>query len=268
MSDEETTTASTEASSAESAVASMASESTTETTTTETTTTTGRPDNVPEKFWNTETNSINADAAVKSYTELESKFGSFTGAPDEYVFNSSEEMTAKLTEAGVEINTEDDPLYQAAMDMAKETGMSQDGFDKLSNLYIMTQLGNAQADADYKVSQLQELGDRADQRLANINAWGEKNLDAQLLESLQSSLTTAAMVPILEHMIASTRNAAVSATEAAPAAAIDPAKLTEMQFAKDDNGNRRINTDPAFKAEYQKLMNAHYGETEHRTMVG
>ena len=30
-----------------------------------------RPDNVPEKFWNAETGSINADAAVKSYTELQ-----------------------------------------------------------------------------------------------------------------------------------------------------------------------------------------------------
>jgi hypothetical protein len=41
-----------------------------------------------------------------------------------------------------------------------------------------------------------------------------------------------------------------------------------MQFATDEHGNRKINTDPSFKADYQRKMKEFYGDSEHRIMVG
>lgn len=258
MSEAETTTP--EAVSPESAVASMVETPPAETT--------SRPDNVPEKFWDTESNSVRTDDVLKSYSELEGKFGSFTGAPDAYEFNTSDDMAAKFAEHGIEIDTKDDPLYAAAVEMAKDTGMNQEGFDKLANLYLMTQLGEAEASKDYLATQMQELGENADKRIANIDAWGQKNLDPEMYESLKASVSSAAMVPIMEHLIAGTRNAPVSDSAAVAAPAVSITQLNEMQFATDEHGNRRISTDPAYKAEFRKLQHAFYGDAEDRTMVG
>ena len=145
---------------------------------------TERPDTCPEKFWDAENNAIRTDAVLKSYGELESKFGSFTGAPDEYGFNVSDDMTAKFEELGIEIDTKDDPLFEAAVQMAKDTGMNQEGFDSLANLYLMTQLGDVEALKANNATEMANLGDRAEARISNLKSWGENNLLSYTKHSL------------------------------------------------------------------------------------
>ena len=41
-----------------------------------------------------------------------------------------------------------------------------------------------------------------------------------------------------------------------------------MQFELDDNKNRKINTDPEFKARYLKLRNEVYGTEDHKQVIG
>jgi hypothetical protein len=41
-----------------------------------------------------------------------------------------------------------------------------------------------------------------------------------------------------------------------------------MQFEKDEHGNRRIATDPEFKARYIKLRNEVYGTEDHKQIIG
>lgn len=41
----------------------------------------GRPDNVPEKFWNSETNEVNQEALLEAHASLESRFGAEGGTP-------------------------------------------------------------------------------------------------------------------------------------------------------------------------------------------
>jgi len=229
---------------------------------------TEKPDNVPSKFWDEETKTVRHDDVLKSYSELESRFGSFTGAPENYEFKISEDMSAKLQESGIEIDTEGDPLYEAAVNMAKDTNMSQEGFEKLSEVFIMSQLASIEAEKSYQAEQMQQLGERAEARISNIEKWGERNLDPEMFDSLKNNLVSAAMVPVLEHLISSTRSAPVDVDSASSAPAVDPAELTKMQFERDANGNRRIATDPEFKAKYQKLMKEFYGDSENRIMVG
>lgn len=229
---------------------------------------TERPDTCPEKFWDAESSSIRTDAVLKSYGELESKFGSFTGAPDEYGFNANEDMTAKFEELGLEITTEGDPLYDAALQMAKDTGMNQEGFDKLANLYLMTQLGDVQAAKDQNAAEMANLGDRAEARIGNLKSWGENNLSPELYQAFTDTVTNAASVQVFEHLIAQTRNAPVSDSAAQQAPSINASEVQEMQFAKDEHGNRRINTDPAFKAEYQRKLHQLHGDGENRIMIG
>ena len=115
---------------------------------------------------------------------------------------------------------------------------------------------------------MQELGERAEARVNNIALWGEKNLSPELYESLQGNLTSAAMVPVLEHLISKTRNAPVSDTSVTAAPSISEGELTAMQFAKDEHGNRKISTDKAFRAEYDRKMKEFYGDGENKIMVG
>ena len=226
-----------------------------------------RPENVPEKFWDSESGTVKHDDVLKSYGELESRFGSFTGSPDEYSFNMSEDMTAKIAEMGVEVSIEGDPLYEEALKMAQETGMNQEGFDRLANLYVMNQISSFEAEKQFREEQFQQLGERAESRVNNIDTWGQKNLSPELYGSMKDALTSASMVPVLEHLISSTRNAPVD-TGGDPAPSINESEVRAMQFAKDDHGNRKINTDPAYRAEYQKKMAQLYGDAQNKIIVG
>ena len=78
---------------------------------------------------------------AKAYTELSSKFGAFTGAPEEY---AEVVLSDELKELGVEISA-DDPMLQAAKEFAKESNMSQEGLSGLVNLYAMQQVAEQKA---------------------------------------------------------------------------------------------------------------------------
>jgi hypothetical protein len=229
---------------------------------------TDRPENVPEKFWDAENSSVRTDDVLKSYGELEKQFGSFTGAPDDYGFNVSDDMTVKFEELGLEISTEGDPLYEAAIQMAKDTGMNQEGFDKLAEVYLMTQLGDVEAAKANNAQEMANLGERAEARIGNLKSWGENNLSPELYQAFSDTVTNAASVQVFEHLIAQTRNAPVSDVAAQQAPSISATEVQAMQFAKDDNGNRRINTDPAFKADYQAKLRQLHGDGENRIMIG
>jgi len=202
------------------------------------------------------------DDQAKAYTELEKKFGSFTGAPDEYEVALSEE----LTELGVSIDS-DDPLVEKAVEFAKNSNMSQEGFKGMIELYAQSQLAEHQAMEDHKANEMAALGKDADRRIDGIIQWGNANLDAETMAGLEEAAQSAAAVKAIEALIGKTRNAPV-ASDAQAAPSISADEVSAMQFAKDENGNRKINTDPAFKAEYQRKRDLLYGTGEHRQIVG
>jgi hypothetical protein len=200
---------------------------------------------------------------AKSYAELQSKFGAFTGAPEEYTASLSDE----LIEAGVTLDN-DDPLLEAAMAFAKESNMSQDGFNGMLNLYVESQLAEANALQEMKEEQMKALGSDAPKRIENINNWIDANMDAETAEELRGVIQSAGGIKAVEQLIAKTRSAPVAPSDAPPAPSINPMEVQEMQFATDEHGNRRINVDPAFRKEYERKRDALYGTEEHRQMIG
>lgn len=204
---------------------------------------------------------------AKAYNELSSKFGSFTGSPDEYSVTFSEE----LQEAGLELNAED-PMIEAATEFAKEAGMNQEGFDKMMNLYGMQKLADAKAQQEDKeafvAEQMKALGANGQARIQNINDWANKHLDAADIEGLQAMTSTAESVKAVERIIAMTRGASVDVDNSVNNSGASAEDVRAMQFEKDSHGNRRINTDPDFKARYQKLLREVYGTEDHKQMVG
>lgn len=203
-----------------------------------------------------------ADQA-KGYTELESKFGSFTGAPEEYGINISDE----LKEKGVEFNAED-PLMEAAIKFATEKGMNQEGFDGLVDLYAMSELAKSEAIALNRADQIKALGDNGQARLDNLNKWANANLSEGLVAGFLEAASSADAVKTLEKLVSMTRAAPLSDGAAAPTGGITEAEVKEMQFAKDDHGNRKIQTDPEFKKKYEAAMEQVYGTGERQIVIG
>ncbi len=201
---------------------------------------------------------------AKAYTELSSKFGAFTGAPEEY---AEVTLSDELKELGVEISA-DDPMLLAAKEFAKESNMSQEGLSGLVNLYAMQQVAEQKANEEYKVDQMKQLGNNAEARITNIQQWASKNLDTETLAGLEGFATNAGAVKALEQIIKLTGAKSVDVDDSTPTPGASESEIQAMQFELDSNGQRRINTDKAFKAKYQKMRNDFYGQEENRQMVG
>lgn len=200
---------------------------------------------------------------AKAYTELSGKFGAFTGAPDAYEVVISDE----LKEMGVDIAS-DDPMLLAAQEFAKESNMSQEGLNGLVNLYAMQQVAEQKAGEDYKAEQMKELGTNAESRIKNIQQWAGANLDTETLAGLEGFATNAGAVKALEQIIKMTGATSVDADESTANPGANAEEVNKMQFELDTNGNRRLQTDPEFKAKYNKMRTEVYGNAEHRVMIG
>ncbi len=203
-----------------------------------------------------------ADQA-KAYKELEGRFGSFTGSPDEYSVNLSEE----LTEKGIEIGS-DDPLYEEAMGFAKDSNMSQEGFDKLINLYAMSKVAEGDALEQHKTQELASLGDNAQARVDNLTNWGKANLPEDLYAGFTEMATSANAVRAMEKLVSMSRNAPISPDAVKPQSGISAEEVQKMQFEKDEHGNRRISTDPEFRAKFNKLKEQVWGAEDYRQIIG
>lgn len=231
----------------------------------------GNPEGTPEKFdfvsdkyradGRTEQESLELQA--KSYTELESKFGSFTGSPDEYKF----ELSDDLVESGLEIPA-DDPMVVKAMEFAKESNMSQEGFNSMVNLYVNQQLAEQQAVSDIKAEEVKALGSNAQNRLDTIDKYVAANFDEEIAGAIRGMVTSADSVKAIEAIIQNSRTAPVAADDAKPVASVTEQELKAMQFETDDNGNRKMQTDPAFKAEFKRKQALLYGDAPYRQSVG
>lgn len=199
---------------------------------------------------------------AKAYGELQKRFGSFTGAPEEYEVALSEELGEKFDVADLA----DDPIYSDYKDIAKEMGLNQDGFNKLAELYVRGQMADIEAADAVREQEMKALGNNAERRLGNIQDWAKANLDADGQEGLANALTTAGAVQAVEKLIAKTRNAPQT-QETAAAPTVDHGKLREMMTARDEFGQPKMN-DPAYKAKVNKLYGQLFGEEPHSVTIG
>ena len=203
------------------------------------------------------------DEQAKAYNELEGKFGAFAGAPDDYEIN----VSAELAEKGIEFDA-DDPIMEEAIKIAKESGMSQEGFDKYLELQGMVELARGEAETGRVADEIASLGNRGEERVSNLDSWAKANMPSDLYEGFVGMAQSADAVKAMEQMIAMTRNAPVVSDATTSAPGVSSADVKAMQFEKDDRGNRRIQTDPEFKARYEKAAAEVWGSEDHRIVVG
>ena len=173
----------------------------------------------------------------KGYLELQKsysqKLGKFDGAPEEYSLNEGFESVGTA---------------ETLMAWGKENQLSNDGLNSL--IAKMTEAETASVSA-YKTQQMEALGKDATTRIANATDWVRANLGEDAVEGINSMWVGAKGIEAIEKIMKLSQGTAPTVAPARPA--VDADSLRAMRFAKDEFGNRRMETDPAFR---QKVLEA------------
>lgn len=144
-------------------------------------------------FFNSKTFKTLFDQA-RAQNEARKQLGSFTGAPDEgYELNVDE----SLNELGL---NEEDVTLNAVADIAQELNMSQEGFDRLLNVYgngMKEALDSLTAEEETQYQEeLKKLGPNGKEDLKLIKQWCQNNIPDDLHQEFYGMLTSAGRVKI------------------------------------------------------------------------
>jgi hypothetical protein len=242
-----------------------------------------RPEWAPEKFFDSETGQVRVEDMAKSYAGLESLLGKrvdqlddeqravlFDTIPDKVLEAAREklkgdesfanelleqhkpqppetyEVPADILPEGVEGIDQEHPLYQGAVEFAKERGLDQAGFQKLVEMGI-----GLMPDARPLESRMKEAGDNFELRAretmtAARNVLGEEQREA--LEALESRLYE----PSEFEAYAALVQAATRETAPQPASSQPAPQITEAQW-KQRFKDPRYRNDPSFREETERL---------------
>lgn len=204
---------------------------------------TGGKGEIPDWFKPNKYKTVSEQA--RGYSELETKFGSFSGSPkDGYKVE------------GVDI--EDSPLLKATAKWGMENQMSNKGMESL--IKVVNELATAQIEEDSTANR-KALGDKADERLNTLSQWGKNNLSEDEFVQFQGLAQTAGQVEVIEKIVAMSKNSKLVDVEAQARSTEDIEEtLNKMQFAKDDKGKFLIDTDPAYRAKFLSQMNQQHNK--------
>lgn len=189
---------------------------------------------------------------LKKFKESASKV---VGAPEEYEIPQSDQFEVDI----------EDPRFGAFKQFAKENNLSQDMFN--SGLQLFADLDKAYAEASeaFAKAELAKIPD-AESRIKNIQDWMGANLPDHA-ESLADLVTTAKGLEGLEALLEKAGKAPASPSNAQSSGVPSMEEIQAMQFAVDENGNRKMR-DPAYAAKVERLLALHVGKGEYQEFVG
>ena len=189
---------------------------------------------------------------AKAYTELEKKFGGFTGAPkDGYA----------LAE-GVE---SDDALWAELVEFGTSTNMSQSALNQAWELLT------AQEQAIEEVSveaEMAKLGDNAVERIKVVEQYMKNNLDADTYEELRYAVNSAESVQLIEALIKSTAPAKLPIDGHIEPGGLEWADIEAEMFRKDENGNLLRSVDINHERKIQRMMKEFGGDKPYTQTFG
>lgn len=205
---------------------------------------------MPEWYNPTKYKSVAEQA--KAYTELEKKFGGFTGAPkDGY--------------AGPEGIESGDALLEELTEFANKTNMSQDAFNDAWELLT------AQSEAVEQVEQEQELsklGDNAQQRIKTIEGFMKNNMSPEDFDVARYLVTTAESVQLIEMLVSATAPTKLPIDGGESPTGLTWSDIESQMFKKDENGGLLRSSDRSHEAKIQKMMQDFGGDRPHHRTVG
>lgn len=204
---------------------------------------------VPE-WYNPKYGSVAEQA--KGYSELEKKFGGFTGAPKD----------GYAAPEGIE---SDDALLSELQEFAAKTNMSQDAFSEAWELL------SAQSGAVEEVSHEQEmakLGDNAQQRIKTVEGFLKNNLDAEAYEKVSQKVTNADAIELIEEIVKATAPAKLPIDGGEHPAGLVWSDIETEMFKKNERGQLLRSVDPNHEAKIQAMMKEFGGDKPYQQIVG
>lgn len=188
-----------------------------------------------------------ADQA-KAYTDLEGRFGAFKGAPKD----------GKYEIEG--INFEENPLMATVAEWGIENQLSPEGLEAL-----VVKVGElaAQQQQEDKTAAMEALGEKAQQRLADLASWGRNNLSPDEFSQFQGLAQTAGHVQVLEKLIGMTKNSKLVKTDEITTNSSNreekERELKTKYTATNERGQRLMEVDPEYRKRVNKEMKEFYG---------
>ncbi|BAV81149.1 scaffolding protein [Vibrio phage CKB-S2] len=138
-----------------------------------------RPEWLPEKFGS-------GEDLAKSYTELESKLGAFTGAPE----TGEYQLTLGEGQDNFEFYEHESNDIKAFMGIAKEMNMSQESFDRVLQFYVDSKITQDHAElVQRQQATLDYIGGAKE--LETISAKAKATLSEDQYKLLQHATSTA-----------------------------------------------------------------------------
>lgn len=164
---------------------------------------TDRPNNIPEKFWDSTSRTTNVDAMADAYSSLEK---SFTQKTDDLRQEIETERFANRPETkddysipeieGIDFSS-DDPLLTFWKEQAHSQGLDQSGFEAGIKAYHEAVVNVA---PNYD-AELKKLGEDATTRIDAVKAWSETSLSENTQRYLSQIATTAEGVTAIEELM-------------------------------------------------------------------
>ena len=189
---------------------------------------------------------------ARAYTELEKKFGGFTGAPkDGYELYD-----------GVE---SDDALWAELVEFGTANNMNQ------SALHQAWELLTAQEEAVEQVSveeEISKLGPNAAERITTVEQLMRNNLEPELYEKYRDVVTSAIMIEFIEDFSRSMRPAQLPIDGYVEPGGIEWADIEAEMFRKDENGNLLRSVDMNHERKIQRMMKEYGGDKPYTQTFG
>lgn len=173
-----------------------------------------KPDWVEDSFWDKDKGEVRTEALAKALTDTKKKLGmkaedltktikaeldqarlaNRPESPDKYELKVPE----GLLPAGVDWEFNDkDPLVAFARNLAHESGMGQDGFEKLVGAYIESEIAKL-PDVE---GETKRLGEKGKERIERVDQWLQANVSKGAYAALHKFMTKAEGIIAMEEMM-------------------------------------------------------------------
>ena len=189
---------------------------------------------------------------ARAYTELEKKFGGFTGAPkDGYELYD-----------GVEA---DDALWAELVEFGSENNMNQAAMHKAWELLTAQEQAIEEVSLDEEIS---KLGPNAPERINTVEQLMRNHLEPELYEKYRDVVTSAIMIEFIEDFSRSMRPAQLPIDGYIEPGGIEWADIEAEMFKKDDNGNLLRSVDMNHERKIQRMMKEFGGDKPYTQTFG
>lgn len=196
-------------------------------------------------------------AQAKAHTDLEKRFGAFTGAPENGVY---EIKLPENLDGSLDV---EHPLLKGLQTWAAEKQMSQEGFTE-----AITMLAEYEASLVPDISVIKaEVGENADARIAAVASWGKANLKPDEFETLReatSGQNAAAVFKTIEAVVAKSRQVRLPkpGEDVVAAQPGGEAAINAAQAKVGPDGKRLYETDAAYRAKVEKMRFDYYNSAQ------